>query len=353
MSTTIDEKVVSLQFDNKQFENNVQTTMSTLDKLKQGLRLEGSAKAAQSEFAAYESGAFKFKDALLKSFSSLEYELGNRMKGILKWLHPKTAIWGAIDAEIQSATAGLKEYETQMGAVQTILANTKGKGSGIDDVNAALDELNTYADKTIYNFTEMTKNIGTFTAAGVDLDKSVSAIKGIANLAAISGSTSQQASSAMYQLSQAMSSGSVKLMDWNSVVTAQMGGQVFQDALKETARVHGVEIDKIIDKNGTFRESLKEGWLTTDILTDTLEKFTISAKEGTEEWDNYMNSLKAKGYTEEQAKAIIELGNTATGAATEVKTFTQLFDTLKESMQSGWSQTWELIIGNFDEAKKF
>lgn len=189
--------------------------------------------------------------------------------------------------------SGFQEYETQINAVQTILANTSSKGTTLDQVNAALDELNHYADLTIYNFTEMTRNIGTFTAAGVDLDTSVAAIKGIANLAAISGSTSQQASTAMYQLSQALASGTVKLQDWNSVVNAGMGGQVFQDALKETARVHGVAIDSMIAKEGSFRETLSKGWLTSSILTETLQKFTGDLNEET---------LKSIGYTDEQIK---------------------------------------------------
>jgi tape measure domain-containing protein len=217
------------------------------------------------------------------------------------------------------------------------------KGSSLEDVNKALDELNYYADKTIYNFTEMTRNIGTFTAAGVDLNTSVSAIKGIANLAAVSGSTSQQASSAMYQLSQAIASGSVKLMDWNSVVNAGMGGKVFQDALKETARVHGIAIDEMIAEEGSFRETLSNGWLSSEILTETLSKFTGDLTE---------EQLKTMGYTEDQIASIIEMGQVANDAATKVKTFTQLFDTLKEAAQSGWTQSWEIIVGDFEEAKE-
>ena len=156
----------------------------------------------------------------------------------------------------------------------------------------------------------MTRNIGTFTAAGVDLNTSVSAIKGIANLAAVSGSTSQQASTAMYQLSQALASGTVKLQDWNSVVNAGMGGQVFQDALKETARVHGIAIDSMIKKEGSFRETLSKGWLTSSILTETLQKFTGDLNEET---------LKSIGYTDEQIKKIMEMGKTANDAATKVK----------------------------------
>lgn len=355
MSRAVDQRVVSMQFDNQHFEKNVATTMSTLDKLKQSLQLKGvsnglssvvdsSAKTRDSmqelEYASYKAG-FQLKDVVGKFFSSAEWSMARGMVD-----HVTNAIKNLGNAilGLPSIKAGFSEYETQMGAIQTILANTSSKGTTLDDVNGALDELNTYADKTIYNFTEMTKNIGTFTAAGVDLDTSVSAIKGIANLAAVSGSTSQQASTAMYQLSQAMASGTVKLMDWNSVVNAGMGGQIFQDALKETAKVHGIAIDEIIDKQGSFRESLSEGWLTTEILTETLSKFTGDLTE---------EQLKSMGYTDEQIKGILELGKTANDAATKVKTFTQLFDTLKEAAQSGWSQTWEIIIGDFEEAKKF
>lgn len=216
------------------------------------------------------------------------------------------------------------------------------EGSTLEDVNKALDELNRYADKTIYNFTEMARNIGTFTAAGIDLETSVSAIKGIANLAAVSGSNAQQASTAMYQLSQALATGTVRLMDWNSVVNAGMGGKVFQDALKETARVHGIEIDKIIMQQGSFRDSLQSGWLTSEILLDTLAKFTGDLTE---------EQLKAKGYTEDQIAEIIKLGDMANDAATKVRTFTQLMGTLREAAQSGWANTWEIIIGDFEEAK--
>lgn len=341
MSREIDERVVSMQFDNAQFEKNVSQTMSSLDKLKEKLRLSGSAKAAQSEFASYKAGFINFRDIINKMWAGLEHDIAQRFKNILKAF------------TIDPVKTGLQEYETQIGAIQTILANTESKGTTLTDVNNALDELNKYADKTIYNFTEMTRNIGTFTAAGVDLDTSVNAIQGIANLAAVSGSTSQQASTAMYQLSQALASGTVKLMDWNSVVNAGMGGQVFQDALKETARVHGVAIDDMIAKHGSFRESLSEGWITSEILTETLQKFTLASEEMTEaEKEQAKAMLKSKGYTDEQIAGIFKLGNTATNAATKVKTFSQLMDTLKESAQSGWTQTWELIIGDFEEAKE-
>ena len=356
MSKTVDERVVSMQFDNKNFEANVQTSMSTLDKLKQKLNLTGAVKGlAEIDSASKKldfSGLSNAVQTVHAKFSALE------IMGITALTNITNSAINAGKRIVSALTidpikTGFSEYETQINSVQTILANTQSKGTTLQDVNQALDELNTYADKTIYNFTEMTRNIGTFTAAGIELDDSVSSIQGIANLAAVSGSTSQQASTAMYQLSQALSSGSVKLQDWNSVVNAGMGGQVFQDALKRTATVMGTNVDAMIEKAGSFRESLKDGWITADVLTETLNQFTMAAAEGSKEWETYKKSLKDKGYTEEQATEILKMANTATDAATKVKTFTQLWDTLKETAQSGWTQTWEIIVGDFEEAKKF
>ena len=346
MSKTIDERVVEMRFDNQQFERNVSTSMSTLAKLKQSLNLTGASKGLENVQAAANrvdfSGMTSNIDGIQVRFSYLQASIQHQLNQIVD---------SAVNAGKRMASAltidpiktGFSEYETQINAVQTILANTESKGTTLGDVNKALDTLNTYADKTIYNFTEMTRNIGTFTAAGVDLDTSVNAIQGIANLAAVSGSTSQQASTAMYQLSQALANGKVNLMDWNSVVNAGMGGEVFQTALKRTAKNMGTNVDAMIEKYGSFRESLTQGgWLTTEVLTETLGQLAGAYTEA---------DLLAKGYSKEQATDILKLSKTAEDAATKVKTFTQLWDTLKEAAQSGWTQTWEIIVGDFEEAK--
>ena len=346
MSKEVDERVVEMRFNNALFESKVQQTMRSLAALNEKLMFKGAEKGFEKVSDSSEKVKF---NALLNALDNLSQKFSAvEVIGVTALMRITNQ---AVDAgerlvkalSLDPIISGFQEYETQINAVQTILANTSSKGTTLDQVNAALDELNHYADLTIYNFTEMTRNIGTFTAAGVDLDTSVSAIKGIANLAAVSGSTSQQASTAMYQLSQALASGTVKLQDWNSVVNAGMGGQVFQDALKETARVHGIAIDSMIKKEGSFRETLSKGWLTSSILTETLQKFTGDLNEET---------LKSIGYTDEQIKKIMEMGKTANDAATKVKTFSQLKDTLTEALQSGWTQTWQTIIGDFEEAKE-
>lgn len=347
MSATIDKKIVELAFDNKQFESGVGTSLNTIDKLKKGLNFDGAVRSLSGLASATRNFSFNEIASGIETISSRFTNLG--LIGMTAIMNITNAAIAAGASIVKSLTVdpiamGLNEYETLMNSVQTIMANTSSKGTTLDQVNAALEQLNTYSDKTIYNFSQMARNIGTFTAAGVDLDTSVSAIKGIANLAAVSGSNADQASTAMYQLSQALASGSVKLMDWNSVVNAGMGGEVFKNALIETAKVHGIAIDDMIKTEGSFRETLQKGWLTSSILTETLSKFT---------GDLTADQLKAMGYTDEQIAANLKLGVTANDAATKVKTFTQLMSTLKEAAQSGWSKTWQIVIGDFEEAKAF
>ena len=322
MSRSVDERVVEMQFDNKQFESGIKTSLKSLDNLKKGLNFDSASKSLsniEKQVKGFSlAGIEKGVDLISSRFTNL---------GIVGVTALQNITNAAINAGTQMVKAltidpvltGFNEYETKMGAITTILTNTASKGTTLEDVNRVLNELNTYADKTIYNFAEMTRNIGTFTAAGVDLETSAKAIQGIANLAAGSGSTSAQASTAMYQLSQAIAAGRVSLQDWNSVVNAGMGGELFQNALKETAKQMGI----VVDESVSFRESISaagggESWLTSDVLVKTLEKFADDE-----------SLLKA---------------------ATQVKTFTQLIDTMKESVQSGWAQSWEYIIGDSEQA---
>lgn len=392
MSNVIDQKVVEMKFNNKNFESNVQTSLSTLDKLKRGLNLSGAAKGLEDVGSAAKGIDFSGIGSAVESVSSKFSALG--VMGVTALVNITNSAVNAGKRIVSALTidpvkTGLQEYETQINAIQTILANTAHNGTTLDQVNDALDELNKYADLTIYNFTEMTKNIGTFTAAGLDLDTSVKGIQGIANLAAVSGSTSAQASTAMYQLSQAMAAGTVTLQDWNSVVNASMGGKVFQDAIIQTAKDLGMESEAVRDAvaayegGANFRSILNAKdngqWLSSDILVAALSKFTktgaveylsdlydVSASSieelqklgdttgyNTDEFDKMVSALSnGDEAMAKNIKDVLSMANTATAAATEVKTLSQLWDTLKETAQSGWTQTWELIVGDFEEAKK-
>ncbi len=370
MSTTIDEKVVEMRFDNKDFEKNVETSMSTLDRLKKALRFDGADKSLDNLEKASKgmkfAGLGEAVDTVKQKLSAMEIvgitalvniansavETGKRM---LKSL------------TIEPISQGFSEYELKMDSVQTIMAST---GADIKTVNGYLDELNTYADKTIYSFSDMTASIGKFTNAGVSLDDAVKAIQGISNEAAVSGANSAEASRAMYNFAQALSAGSVKLIDWKSIENANMATVEFKQQLLDTALAMGTVVKqgddyvttttnaqgKVSDAfNATkgFNDALSAQWMTTDVLIQTLSNYSTDVREMSEtEKKAYKEKLRSVGYTEEQIAAIEKLGQKAFDAAQDVKTFSQLIDTLKEAVGSGWSQSFETIFGDFEEAKK-
>ena len=337
MSKTIDERVVSMQFDNKQFESNVKTTMSTLDRLKQSLNLTGASKGLENVSAAASkcnlSPLSSAVEGVKVKFSAMEVMAVTALTNITN---------SAVNAgkriveslTIAPVTTGFNEYELKMGAIQTIMAST---GESLATVNEYLNELNKYSDQTIYSFQDMTQNIGKFTNAGVKLDDAVLAIKGIANEAALSGANANEASRAMYNFAQALSTGYIQRIDWKSIELANMATVEFKEELLKSAVAMGtveknaegmwksVGDDKWYNTSQMFIETLDEQWLTSEVLIDTL-----------------------KDYADETTN----IGKRASAAATEVKTFTMLMDTLKESAQSGWATSWETIVGDFNESKK-
>lgn len=406
--SSIDERIVKMTFDNQSFEKGVSQTVKSLEKLNEVLKNTGNADAVKNLSKSVSDIKSQLKtlnlDELEKATqkSSIWDKLGNGLKSAGKGLSNifgKLNIGGTVDkisnsfskvnaetnglnksvevvsngfsalgvigatalANITNSavnagkrlvnaftfepiTTGFSEYETKVNSISTILANTADDGETLETVTAALNELNEYSDDTIYNFAQMTENIGRFTAAGVGLKDSVASIKGLSNLAAFFGVDATKASGAMYQMSQALASGKVQLMDWNSLVNAGMGGKAFQDALIRTSEQMGTGAEKMIKKFGSFRESLTKGeWLTADVMIETLKQISGAYKE---------SELRAQGYSATQAKAIVDMAKKANTAATEVRTITGMLDAMKESVQSGWAISWEHIIGDKEQATK-
>ena len=341
---TIDERVVSLKMNNKQFLSAIKESASGMDRLKESLKMDGAANGLKrvGEIA---------KNTTLGDLARSAVDAASNMS-VMQGIGI-TALGGigaaAISAGksmlqsfIQPAIDGFKEYETQINAVQTILANTSQNGTTLDQVNAALDELNSYADKTIYNFTEMTSAIGTFTVAGVGLEDATASVKGFSNMAALSGANATQAAQATYQLAQAMSSGVVKLQDWMSLEHAGIAGKQFQDALIETSRIMNTGVDAAIEKQGNFRLSLQEGWLTSEVMMQTLKVMTNDLSEA---------QIMEMGYSEEQAHKMKQLAQAAGDSATQIRTFSQMIGTWGEALGSGWAETWRILIGDFNQAQ--
>lgn len=355
MSNQVDNRIVSMEFDNSRFERNVQTSMSTLDKLKQKLNLSGAAKGLDEVDKASKrvdmSGISKGVETVHASFSALE------VMGItaLSNLTNKAVDAGLKIAKaltIDPITTGLSEYETKLNSIQVIKSNTRDKytdENGITDevkqmadIEKALSDLNDYADRTIYNYTQMTSNVGKFVAQGLGVDEATKAVQGLANLAGASGASAEDMARATYQMSQALG-GTIRKMDWNSLRNANMATVQLKNTLMDVARAEGLDIDAMIKAKGNFEETLEQGWLTGDMFTKAMNIYSDAYSEA---------ELKAMGFNEKQIANFKSLAKEAAEATTEVKTMSQLWDVLKETAQSGWTQTWEILFGGFGDAKK-
>lgn len=365
--SSVDDRIVNMKFNNSQFGQGVDQSKRDLTGLEKTIQSAGKSKGMTQLAAGADTARVKFSALQVAGVAALSTIVAKATAAGLSLVKKLT---------IQPLMDGFREYNLNLESVQTIMANT-GKSVGV--VNNYLDELNEYSDQTIYNFAQMAKNIGTFTAAGVELPQAASAIKGIANLAALSGSNAQQASTAMYQLSQAIAAGRVNLQDWNSVVNAGMGGKVFKNALAQTAVAMGnlsadaVQVGtdvKIMGEN--FRTSIsakpgEEGWLNSKVLVSTLAQLDgrfsrtrmavegyTTAQQQNAEIEKQRQKLVKEGikYSDEEFEAMVKKADAAYAAATEIKTATQLFDVMQESVASMWAGAFKIILGDFVQAKE-
>lgn len=330
----VDEQVVKMSFDNSNFDSNIDSSIKYLNKLDNRISTLNNT----NSIATLTSNFNELKEALniknllkIGAFTKLGgeiVELGKKIKNSL----------------VKGFKDGWHEYQLLIDSTQTIYENVKQSGKTIDDVNQSLDELNEYADKTVYNFSEMTRMIGMFTSAGVGLNSSVKTIKGLANAAALVGANSQKAEMAWRAVSRAMSTGKFTALTWKSLEQSNIAGKQFQTVIKEVAKtMKKVPIDKYIKKYGSLRESLKKGWLTKDLFAEAMKIMS---------GDMTKAELKAKGYSDKQIKQLLRIAESAQEAATRVKTFRQLMETTSEAVGSGWAQSFRILVGDLDQARK-
>lgn len=336
--SSVDEQVVKYTFDNSNFDSNINDSINALSMLDMQLNQLDKADLSGIENSLSKiASAFTAKGQIMIGVCRT---LGRNITGLAKKF--KNELFSGIKD-------GLGEYKQIIDSTETIYQNVKQSGATITDVNNALDELNDYADKTIYNFSQMTRMIGIFSSAGVSLNKSVSTIKGLANAAALVGANTERASIAWNAVARALSSGTFTNVTWRSLELSNIAGQQFNKVITEVARANkvtgksGKNIDQMIKKYGSLRLTLSEGWLNKDIFTEAMQIMSGDLDE---------IRLKEKGYTDQQIKDLIAIANSAEAAATQVKTFQQLIDTTKEAIGSGWASSFRILIGDLEQAKK-
>lgn len=387
MSKTVDERVVSMEFDNDRFEKNVSTSLSTLDKLKKALRLDGATKSLEevdssfNKFTAVVEASKAKWDALEVVAVGALLKIGSQAVATGERLVKSISV--------DQVSEGWRKFSDKTTSVATLMA----QGNSIEYVNEQLAKLNWFTDETSYNFTDMVSNIAKFTATGKDLEESVQAMEGIASWAALSGQNPATASRAMYQLSQALSAGYMRKEDWKSIQNVSMDTDEFRQKTIEAAIALGTLQDNLdgtytslMNTNVSFTktkfvESLTEGaWFTSDVMmavyryyasaVDSIYKATKEtgslasdvmgdihkkAKEftaqGLIEDEAIDKAIIALGYVDEAGNALFDhFGLKAFEAGQNARTFADAIDSVKDAVSTGWMNTFEKIFGNAEEA---
>lgn len=346
----VEDRILAMKFDNRQFEAGVKITLGTLKLLQNSLNFSGGSKGIDDAQAAVNRFSMGSMGSAVEGISGKFLALSTVAITALTNITNKAVDAGLNMAKsftIQPITDGFAEYELKMGSIQTIMANTSKHGTTLKEVTANLDELNAYADKTIYNFGDMTKNIGLFTNAGIKVDDATKMIQGFSNEAAASGTSAQGAAGAAYQLSQALSAGQITLMDWRSLTNVGMGNKNMQEGIVQIAEAMGAFEGSGTSANEVLKDfngSLEKKWLKADVMENYLK---IQA-EGNEDVSRAM--MEQIGLNDEQIAAFQKQQKIAEESATKVRTWTQLMGTLKEGVGSSWAQTFDILLGDFDQA---
>lgn len=363
MSEADDTQVLNMRINNKQFLKGASDSSRAIDGLNKSIDSATKGRGFQDLGKGVNTVKAKFSALQVAGVTALATITARAVNAGINLAKSFT---------IAPVMDGFREYEKLLKSTQTIMANT---GAESKVVGGYLDELNKYSDQTIYNFGTMADAIGKFTAAGVKLAPATNAIKGMANAAALFGSDANQLNTAMYQVSQALATGTIKLMDWNSLVNAGMGGKNMQKILTLTNATlgdHGKAMTEAIAKGGSFRESLQYGWLTSKTFTKAMmvmagqsklsgksleqlgklgyDQVAIKAIKAGKTVAYSVKQLRKMGYSKKAAEDLNKLSQASIESATKIKSFTQLLDVVKESIGSGWAGIFKQLFGNLEEA---
>lgn len=351
MSQEVDERVVEMRFDNAQFEKNVHQTMQSLEKLNDSLQLDGA-----------EKGFEKISDASAKvDFDEMQGALDNlsgkfsavEVMGVAALSHITRQ---AVDTgeklvkslSLDQVTSGWSKYAQKTASVQTIMNAT---GKSIAKVNGYLSKLMWFSDETSYSFTDMTQSLGQLTASGGDIEKVIPMIMGMANATAYAGKGASEFSRVIYNLNQSYSQGYLSLMDWKSVELAGVATAELKKQIIET----GVALGKIKEGDvtvGTFSSTLSKKWADKEVMETAFGKFA-EFSEAVKKMVDANPGMLASQAIDALADKYDEVTVKAFKAAQEAKSFSEAVDATKDAVSSGWMETFDILFGNYEEAKGF
>lgn len=350
MATTIDQKVVEMRFDNRDFEKNTRQTMSTLEKLKEKLHFKGASDGLEEISKAARkvdmNGLADGIQTVSAKFSAMEVIGTTALVNITNSaVNAGKRLVSSISFD--QIASGWNKMGQQMSSMQTLKNST---GKSIEEIEDYLNELMWYSDETSYSFTDMTAALANMTATGGKIEKLVPMIMGMANATAYAGKGAAEFSRVIYNLNQSYGGGYLTLMDWKSVKLAGANSKQLTESLIHWGEALGT-IKKGQVSISNFDDTLKDKWVTTQVMEKAFGEFadfTLKVKEAVDsgEYDTASEAIDALAGNYEG------ISKQAFKAAQEAKSFTEALDATKDAVSSKWMQVFKTIFGNYDEQRQ-
>ena len=307
----IDERVVQMKFDATDFDQNTKKTMSTLDKLREKLSFKDVVdnNAMNTIADNVQKVADKAYTIVDRTIDKIKDNIANKLVNFIQ------------ENTVGQLTAGWNKYADMTTSVATLT----GQGYGLKQINEQLERLMYFTDETSFKFTDMVGEIGKFTASGQSLEDATTAMMGIAEWAALSGKNANEASRAMYQLSQALGAGQMRLVDWKSIQNLNMDTREFRQNAIDAAIAVGTLKDNLDGtyttlvgkKKGSlsfnireFSDKLTEGaWFTTEVMMEVYSKYSEAVDDIRDVYENgyYFDADNNYVQIETTAQAVKEI----------------------------------------------
>lgn len=313
MSKTIENNVVQMTFDNKDFEKNISTSTKSVEKFNDSLDFKDAKKGFDDLEKYANSVNFDGLNKAIGNINSVFTVTGNMTKKIIDDIagYFESKIVGTVSkvrntiSYIADTNLGVSKYEDYLNAIKTLRYNLSDKDlkaisdSGMSDLDYIADQFGTimdFTDETSFNMLDLVNAASKYVSANISLEDSSEALMGVALAAAAAGKNSQQAGQAMSQMVQAVSRGYFQMKDWNeafannAIATRHFKETMIEAAmgLGKAATINEEDVAQAkkwaAETNGQwydyFYESKKmneDRWLTTEVLIAGLKEYSKSS----------------------------------------------------------------------------
>lgn len=375
MSKEVDSKVVSMEFDNSKFNKNVDKSVGKINKLKNSINgLSGK----NNGFDAVEESAKRLDlspiekavDTIGIKVSVMQVAFISAINSITNSIIRSAGQVVTAMTSLNAIPTGYSAYENKLSSMRTLL--NIYNDMEYDDLANELSRLQWYTDETSYSFEAMTRAITSFGVAGINAADAISALEGFGNWAAGAGLSTSAANNIIDNIQRAVASERMTLQQWAGIQSSGMASTEFMEAAIEAALDKGYlkqssngkiktkyNKDKKI-KGGTevntknFSSTLSSGWLTADVLTEALKrysKYTDAIYEIVDSYDTCADAMEALDkQLEELNDSTLDFSRTQFKSAQEAKTFGDAINSVTVALKGTWAKRFEVIVGDVNKA---